>query len=217
MPFSKSIAFDDDEITSVATATGFSSDIGRAETEFIERLRQGDPDAFDVMVTRYSGDIYSLLCRMTEDVEEAADLTQETFLSSIKSISSFRGDSGLRTWLFRIAINHARNRFRWWNRRQRSHSVSLDATNSESESPLSERIASDELGPERETLRRERERAVVTELGNISVNYRDVIILCDIEGYSYEEIAETLGLNIGTVKSRLARGRDELRKRLIDL
>lgn len=217
MPFSKSIAFDDDEITSVAAATGFSSDIGRAETEFIERLRQGDPDAFDVMVNRYSGDIYSLLCRMTEDGEEAADLTQETFLSSIKSIASFRGDSGLRTWLFRIAINHARNRFRWWNRRQRSHSVSLDATDGESEIPLSERIASDELGPERETLRRERERAVVTELGNIPDNYRDVIILCDIEGFSYEEIAETLDLNIGTVKSRLARGRDELRKRLIDL
>lgn len=216
MQFSKSIAFDDEELTAVASAARVSYVPGQAETEFIERLKQGDADAFDLLVTRYSADIYSLLCRMTDDPDEAGDLTQETFLSAIKAIGGFRGDSGIRTWLFRIAMNHARNRFRWWNRRQRNRSVSLDAAERDTETPLAERIAGNGIDPENAVIRRERENAVVEELRQLPDIYREVIVLCDIEGLSYEEIAAALEINMGTVKSRLARGREELRKRLKD-
>lgn len=216
MLFSKSIAFDEKNLDAVASAAGISSVFDWAETEFIDKLKQGDADAFDLLVTRYSGDLYSLLCRMTNDPDEAGDLMQETFLSAIKAIKGFRGDAGIKTWLFRIAINHARNRFRWWNRRQRNHSVSLDAVDERNETPLAERIAGNEIDPENAAIQSEREKAAVAELAKLPDIYREAIILCDIEGLSYEEIASSLEINIGTVKSRLARGREELRKRLQD-
>ena len=216
MLFSKSIAFDEKNLEAAALAASGSSVFGQAETEFIEKLKQGDADAFDLLVTRHSGDLYSLLCRMTNDPDEAGDLMQETFLSAIKAIKGFRGDSGLKTWLFRIAINHARNRFRWWNRRERNNSVSLDAVDDRNETPLAERIAGNGIDPENAAIQSEREKAAVAELGKLPDIYREAIILCDIEGLSYEEIASSLEINIGTVKSRLARGREELRKRLHD-
>jgi RNA polymerase sigma-70 factor (ECF subfamily) len=216
MPLSKSIAFDEEQLTQAAAAVGTPYVLGEAEREFIERLKAGEADAFDVLVQRYSGDIYAMLCRMTEDAEEAADLTQETFMSSIKAIGSFRGESGLKTWLFRIAVNHARNRFRWWNRRQRNRSVSLDTSENAEDTPLSERIASSDIDPERAAIRSQREDAAIAELAKLPDIYREAIVLCDIEGMAYDEIAAALDINIGTVKSRLARGREELRKRLKD-
>jgi RNA polymerase sigma-70 factor (ECF subfamily) len=215
MQFVKSITFDDDQLTKAVAAVSVPS-FDQAEAEFIDRLRQRDADAFDTLVQRYSNEIYSLLTRMTEDAEEAADLTQETFLSAVRSIVSFRGDSGLRTWLFRIAVNNARNRFRWWNRRQRSRSVSLDTTADPDDVPLSERVAADAADPETVAINRERETAAFRELRELPAIYREVIVLCDIEGLSYEEISSLLEINIGTVKSRLARGRDVLRRRLKD-
>lgn len=216
MLFSKSIGFDEEDLARAVSATGYSSALGEAEREFIDRLKQQDPDAFDLLVQRYSSDIYSLLYRMTEDREEAADLTQETFLSSIKAIGSFRGESGIKTWLFRIAMNHARNRFRWWNRRQRNKSISIDSTVGDDDSPLADTLASNGIDPENAAIRSERETAAAAELRNLPEIYREVIILCDIEGMPYDEIASSLEINIGTVKSRLARGREELRKRLRD-
>src|SRR4026207_554429 len=97
------------------------------ETQFIERLKQGDAAAFETLVHERSGEIYGLLYRLTENVEEARDLTQETFLRAFQSIGHFRGESDLRTWIYRIAINQARNRWRWWRRRRRDVTVSIDA------------------------------------------------------------------------------------------
>ena len=103
MIFGKSIAFDEEDIGKVAVAVNVPSAFASTDSDFIDRLRNGDSEAFDTLITRYSGDIYSLLYRMTEDTEEARDLTQETFLSALKAIKSFRGDAELKTWLFRIA------------------------------------------------------------------------------------------------------------------
>jgi hypothetical protein len=111
MVFGKSITFDEEDIGKVATATGVSAAYAITDSDFLDRLRNGEPEAFDTFITRYSGDIYSLLYRITGDPEEAGDLTQETFLSALKSIRSFRGESELKTWLFRIAVNHSRNKF----------------------------------------------------------------------------------------------------------
>lgn len=185
------------------------------ETQFIERLKQGEEAAFEVLIAERSGEVYGLLYRLTENREEARDLTQETFLRAFQSIAHFRGDSDLRTWIYRIAINQARNRWRWWRRRRRDSTVSLDSADSRRNQPLVETLRAErDLSPEQETLAHERERALRTALQSLSLSYRETVILRDIEGFTYEEIAETLGINVGTVKSRLARGRQELRRRL---
>jgi len=197
-------------------ASGDVRFVPSAEEQFLERLRAGDGLAFNRLVEERHGDIYALLYRLTEDPEEARDLTQETFLQAFRHLASFRGDADLRTWLYRIAVNQARNRWRWWKRRRRDRTVSLDAPVSDSvDAPLSAGLAGDErLDPERQALAREREQALHAALKSLSRPYREVIVLRDIEGLSYEEVAATLDLNVGTVKSRLNRGRTELRRRL---
>lgn len=186
-----------------------------SETQFIERLKQGEASAFEVLISERSGEVYGLLYRLTENREEARDLTQETFLRAFQSIGTFRGDSDLRTWIYRIAINQARNRWRWWRRRRRESTISLDSSEVHGNQPLVETLRSErDKSPEQETLAHERERALRRALQSLSHSYRETVILRDIEGFTYEEIAETLGINVGTVKSRLARGRQELRQRL---
>jgi RNA polymerase sigma-70 factor, ECF subfamily len=184
------------------------------EREFIERLKRGESAAYEELVAERSPEIYGLLFRLTENAEEARDLTQETFLRAYQSIGRFRGDADLRTWIYRIAINQARNRWRWWRRRRRDSTVSLDAPYGESSQALVERLAESSDNPEQQALARERESALKAALQKLGRAYRETVILRDIEGFSYEEIATTLEINIGTVKSRLARGRQELRRRL---
>ncbi len=214
MFFSKSITFDQEDLGKVAMATDEFSARSSIESEFIEKLRQGDAQAFDLLVTRYASGVYGLLVSITRDKEEAADLTQETFLRALKAVSKFRGDANLKTWLFRIAINQSRNRFRWWKSRKREKTVSLDAPIGDSETPLGDTICSKASNPEEVTLQHEREELLGVALSEMSDIYSDVLILCDIQGLSYEEISVTLDINMGTVKSRIARGREELRKKL---
>lgn len=214
MFFSKSMTIDDEELGNVALAAGTTVAFSSAEAEFIDRLKSGDANAFDTLANRYASDIYGLLLRLTQDAEEAADLTQETFLSALRAISKFRGEADLKTWLFRIAINESRNRFRWWKRRRRDATISLDVTVGSGETPLSETFSSTAPNPEEKTLRLEREKLLRGALNDLPEIFREAVVLCDIEGFSYEEIAQTLEVNIGTVKSRIARGRDELRRKL---
>jgi RNA polymerase sigma-70 factor, ECF subfamily len=188
----------------------------QAEGQFIERLKRGDAAAFETLVNERSGEIYGLLYRLTENAEEARDLTQETFLRAFQSINHFRGESDVRTWIYRIAINQARNRWRWWRRRRRDATVSIDAPE----------IGGGRLGliatlksntvkdPEQDTLANERDRALKKALSSLRRVYREAVVLRDIEGFAYEEIAATLEISVGTVKSRLARGRQELRRKL---
>lgn len=202
------------ELEQAATATNGDAR-ALAEAQFIERLKAGEAAAFDRLVEERSGDVYALLYRLTEDAEEARDLTQETFLRAFQHIKRFRGEADLKTWIYRIALNQARNRWRWWRRRRKDVTVSLDAVERDSDEPLSSRLRDKvSANPEQETLAREREKALGVALRSLSQSYRETVILRDIEGMSYEEIAATLEISIGTVKSRLARGRDELRRRL---
>jgi RNA polymerase sigma-70 factor (ECF subfamily) len=186
----------------------------RAEAEFIERLKRGEGAAFEQLVSERSPEIYGLLFRLTENSEEARDLTQETFLRAFQSIGRFRGEADLRTWIYRIAINQARNRWRWWRRRRRDATVSLDATQGQSNQTLMATLAESTENPEQQTLAHEREVVLRSALQQLGLAYRETVILRDIEGFSYEEIATALAINVGTVKSRLARGREELRRRL---
>ena len=187
----------------------------QAEAQFIERLKRGDDAAFETLVNERSGEIYGLLYRLTENGEEARDLTQETFLRAFQSIVHFRGDSDLRTWIYRIAINQARNRWRWWRRRRRDATVSIDTTETRGGPTLVATLRSEnQLDPEQDALAHERERALRKALSSLRRVYREAVVLRDIEGFAYEEIAATLEISVGTVKSRLARGRQELRRKL---
>jgi RNA polymerase sigma-70 factor, ECF subfamily len=214
MIFGKSITIGDEDLNPTALAATGLTARSSAEAGFIERLKMGESEAFDLFVTRYSADVYALLYQLTENAEDASDLTQETFLRALKAIKKFRGDADLKTWLFRIAINESRNRFRWWKRRKREKTVSLDDTVGSTEMAVHETIPGSAASPEEDTLRRERERGLKNALLTLSDIYREVIVLCDVEGFSYEEIAQSLDVNIGTVKSRIARGREELRRKL---
>jgi RNA polymerase sigma-70 factor (ECF subfamily) len=186
-----------------------------SEDQFLEKLRRGDALAYERLVAEHSGDVYALLYRLTTDPEEARDLTQETFLRAFQSIARFRGDSSLKTWIYRIAINQARNRWRWWRRRKRDVTVSLDATDEHRDKPLAATLPSDNSpSPEQETLAHEREAQLREALQGLRQSYREAVILRDVEGFSYEEIARTLQISIGTVKSRISRGRLELRHQL---
>src|SRR5689334_9822524 len=132
-----------------------------SEDQFLERLRRGDALAYERLVAEQSSDVYALLFRLTSDSEEARDLTQETFLRAFQSIDRFRGDASLKTWIYRIAINQARNRWRWWRRRRRDATVSLDATSDQFEKPLAATLPSDKSpSPEQQTLARERETQI---------------------------------------------------------
>src|SRR5687767_2375097 len=201
------------ELEQVATAT--TVDARPVEDQFIERLKRSDPAAFETLVNERSGEIYGLLYRLTENAEEARDLTQETFLRAFQSIGQFRGESDLRTWIYRIAINQARNRWRWWRRRHRDSTVSIDAADAAGNSALIAQLSSgNSSNPEHGALAHERERALRKALSGLRRVYREAVVLRDIEGFAYEEIAVALDISVGTVKSRLARGRQELRRKL---
>ena len=216
MLYNKSITFIEEDLQAGTAAAGEESAYYSAEQAFIENLRAGDAQAFDLLITRYSADIYALLYRLTQDPDEAGDLTQDTFLRAFRSIKKFRGDSELKTWLFRIAINESRNKFRWWKRRRRDKTVSLDEPISDSSLSVQETLAGSGRDPEQALLDDEYRHALYSALGKLPDVFREALVLCDIEGQSYQEIASILEINIGTVKSRIARGREELRKQLRD-
>jgi RNA polymerase sigma-70 factor (ECF subfamily) len=216
MIFSKSITFDEEEIGRAVVSASSVAALRSEDLPFIEKLKAGDAAAFETLVDRYSGDIYALLFRLTSNAEDARDLTQDTFFRALRSIKGFRGDAELKTWLFRIAINESRNRFRWWKRRRRESTISLDATIGDSDTRFSDTLAETSISPEESALMREREYALKAALLDIQEIYREAIVLCDIEGMTYEETATALGIGLGTVKSRISRGREDLRRRLKD-
>src|SRR5436190_8029450 len=202
------------DIESVASAAEFDLRVS-ADDQFLEKLRRGDALAYERLVAEHSPDVYALLFRLTSDSEEARDLTQETFLRAFQSINRFRGDASLKTWIYRIAINQARNRWRWWRRRKRDVTVSLDATDEQNERPLAATLPNENsLNPEQETLAHEREGQLRDALLGLKRAFREAVVLRDVEGFTYEEIAAMLQISIGTVKSRIARGRLELRRQL---
>jgi RNA polymerase sigma-70 factor (ECF subfamily) len=185
------------------------------DTALLEKLRSGDAAAFERLVAERSGEVYALLYRLTADAEEARDLTQETFLRAFQSISRFRGEANVKTWLYRIAVNQARNRWRWWRRRRRDATVSLDGSDRPDQQSLTDRVRNEAVAdPEQVTLAHEREEQLRDALLELRPSFREAVILRDVEGLTYEEIAATLQIHVGTVKSRLSRGRLELRKKL---
>jgi RNA polymerase sigma-70 factor (ECF subfamily) len=195
----------------LGTTEAFDGVGSQAEAGLIDRCRRGDGHAFARLVALHEGMVYNLAARLLGDAEEARDLSQDVFLQVFRTIDRFRGQSALRTWIYRIAVNLARNRQRWWRRRFKSDQVSLDAhVEQHGEDVLLDGSATPEL-----TLRRkETADRVWDALEALPFEQRTAIVLREIDGLSYEEIAFSLGIAIGTVKSRLTRAREALRARL---
>ncbi|HXU09911.1 MAG TPA: sigma-70 family RNA polymerase sigma factor [Blastocatellia bacterium] len=187
------------------------------EEDLISRLRARELSAFEELVTHFERPVYSLCFRLLQDAEEARDATQETFLKIYRGLGSFRGEAGLKTWIYRIAINQAMNQQRWWRRRHRDETISLDLTRGESGTTIGSLLPAPSRSPEALAISSEREEHVMQALGEIKQEYRIALVLREIEEMSYEEIAATLSISIGTVKSRIARGREELRRRVREL
>jgi RNA polymerase sigma-70 factor (ECF subfamily) len=191
----------------VATVSAVVRDLD-LDLELVERHRYGDDRAFNEVYTRFEEMVYNLAYRLAGNREEAADLTQEIFLRVFRHLGSFGGRSTLKTWIFRIAINHCRDRLSRWH-------------------PLTQPIGEDTgdgiayadpaRGPEELAVAADDKRRVEQALTRLPQVFREVVVLRDIEGLSYEEIADVLGVRIGTVRSRIARGREQLRALLGDL
>ncbi|MFY9222576.1 MAG: sigma-70 family RNA polymerase sigma factor [Blastocatellia bacterium] len=187
--------------------------IAAEDESLIARIQAGERYAFEELVNKYNTSVYNLALRLSNDREDARDAAQDTFLKVYNNIGRFRGDAQLRTWIYRITVNQVANQQRWWRRRRREKTVSLDISSPE-ETPLSERLAATGQSPEQRTLAAEQRKMIVAALEKLKFDFRVAVILRDIEGLSYEEISETLEVSVGTIKSRIARGREELRELL---
>src|SRR6266849_4809673 len=181
---------------------------GREEAELVSELQAGSETAFDWLVTHYHAPVYNLILSMLGDTSDAADGSQEVFLKAFKGIRSFRRGSSLKTWLYRIAIREALNHKRWFKRHLQKN-VSIDAKPEEGSFALEVQ----DLGatPFEQLAAREIQLAVQRALQQIPDVFRSAVILRDLEGLSYEEVAEVLECSVGTVKSRILRGRRALK------
>jgi RNA polymerase sigma-70 factor, ECF subfamily len=188
------------------------SDVGDREATLVQRCAAGDESASAELVAEHQRTVVQLATNLLGDREEALDLSQEVFLRVFRTIHRFRGQSSLRTWIYRIAVNQARNRHRFWRRRHRADQVSLDQHVAAHGDVFSG------LGPTPERVLAQKELAVRLRdaLNRLPFDQRTAIVLREVDGLSYEEIAYSLGLAVGTVKSRLTRARQALRAELGD-
>ena len=176
----------------------------------VERVQQGDKQAFDVLVLKYQNKIIQLVNRYVHDSDEARDVAQEAFIKAYRAIGRFRGDSAFYTWLYRIAINTAKNYLVASGRRPpRSDIDAQDAEQYEGATGLKEYAT-----PERLLLKDEIQAAIVEAIDELPDELRTAITLRELEGLSYEEIAQTMECPIGTVRSRIFRARDAIDTRL---
>lgn len=182
---------------SIALAEAASRSRGR---DLALRHRYGDAAAFEEVYQRFADMVFSLALRMCGDREEAADMTQETFLRVFRHLGRFRGRSSLKTWIYRITVNCCRNKLRKRSRR------SLEA-------PLDQlpELVDQRSGPEDRTLGHDLGRRLAEAINELPVVFREAVLLRDVQGLSYGEIGDVLGVRIGTVRSRIARGRERLR------
>lgn len=189
------------------------TDVGGREASLIQRCAARDEDACAELVAEHQRMVYQLSLNLLNDHNEALDLSQEVFLRVFRTVQSFRGHSSLRTWIYRIVVNQARNRQRWWRRRHKAQQVSLDQHIQE-HGDLPERVDS---GPDRLVGQKFLAERIRVALDRLPFDQKTAIVLRELNGLSYDEIGFSLGIAVGTVKSRLARAREGLRAQLRDV
>ena len=197
-----------------AGSIGWTSEVASCEAALIERCLAGDDTAHAALVFEHHRLVLGLATHLLGDREEALDLSQEVFLRVFRTLHRFRGQSSLRTWIFRIVVNQVRNRQRWWRRRQRSNQVSLDEHIRDHGEMV---LGAEACTPDRELTRKELGARLKTAIQHLPFEQRTALVLREVQGLRYEEIAFSLGLPVGTVKSRLTRARQALREELGDL
>ena len=183
------------------------------EAAVIEQLKAGSDEAFAWLIARYQQPLYSLIYRILPNPGDAADITQDVFIKVFRGISRFNGDASLRTWIYRIALHEALNQRRWWSRHRRNE-VAIESDADDPHLCLIETLEDRQESPFDAAAHAEIAARVEAALREVPEPFRTVVVLRDIEGFGYEEIAEILNANLGTVKSRLMRGRAHLRSRL---
>ncbi|MGB6483824.1 MAG: sigma-70 family RNA polymerase sigma factor [Candidatus Acidiferrales bacterium] len=181
------------------------------ETRLVSELQSGSDTAFDWLVTYYHASVYNVIYGILSDRADAADVTQEVFLKAFRGINRFRHGSSLKTWLYRIAVRESLNHRRWWHRHCRNE-ISIDASLREDESMV--QIEDLSATPFERLAAHETRAAVHNALAQLPDVFRSAVILRDLEGLSYEEVAEVLETSVATVKTRILRGRRTLRKLL---
>lgn len=186
------------------------SDVGAREATLVQRCAARDETACAELVGEHQRMVVQLAVNLLDDRDEALDVSQEVFLRVFRTIHRFRGQSSLRTWIYRIAVNQARNRHRFWRRRRRADQVSLE----DHVSVHGELVSTRQATPERELAQKELGDRLQRALNNLPFDQRTAIVLREVDGLSYDEIAFSLGVAIGTVKSRLTRARQALRLEL---
>ena len=183
------------------------------DASLLEGLRRGDEDAYEALIQRYEKPVYNLISRLVDDPADAADAAQEVFLKVFRKVGWFRGQSSLKTWIYRIAINEARNQRRWFGR-HRQREVGLEPSPGEASGGYANWLEDQQPSPFDIALDHETRAMIEDALNQVSPAFRAALVLREIEGLSYEEIAEILEVSLGTVKSRILRGREALRKNL---
>jgi RNA polymerase sigma-70 factor (ECF subfamily) len=199
-------------VGNLASAIGITTE----DVALVADLKAGSEEAFAMLIAQYHQPLYSLIARSLNDPADAADITQEVFIKVFRSIRGFNGEASLRTWLYRIALHEASNQRRWWSRHKKQE-ITIDSpieTDADSESSglcLSSTLADRGDSPFDHAAQAEIRERVGAALRQLPEAFRTVVILREIEGFAYEEISEILNINLGTVKSRLTRGRSALR------
>jgi RNA polymerase sigma-70 factor (ECF subfamily) len=203
----------------VTTLSELASAIGvrTEEASVVAELKAGSEEAFYWLIAHYNQPVYSLVYRILDDPSDAADTTQEVFIKVFRGIKGFNSDSSLKTWIYRIAVHEASNRRRWWFR-HKAHEMSiepgLERDDETAAFGVKDTLVDNGKSPLQNVYDDEVKARVETELTALNEPYRTTVILRDIEELSYEQIAEVMQTSLGTVKSRLVRGREALRKRL---
>jgi RNA polymerase sigma-70 factor (ECF subfamily) len=189
------------------------SEVDSREATLIERCVAGDESACADLVAAHQRTVFNLAFHLLGDRDEALDLSQEVFLRVFRTLARFRGQSALRTWIYRIVVNQARNRQRWWRRRRRADLVSLD----DHLNRCGDMEATSEVLPDRLLASKETAARIWSAMERLPFDQRTALVLREIDGLRYEEIAFSLDVAVGTVKSRLTRARQALREELLGI
>ncbi len=179
------------------------------DAALIEGLRGGEDWAYETLIQRFQAPVYNLVRRLLADPEDTPDVVQEVFLKVFRGIMAFRGQASLKTWVYRIAVNEAHNQRRWFGRR-RGNEIGLDDEQYEGLT-FGQVLPDHSPSPFDVTLDHETRERIETALAGLKPAFRGALVLREVEGLSYEDIAEVLEISLGTVKSRILRGREALR------
>jgi len=191
-------------------------EVRQEEASIVAELKAGSEEAYSWLIAQYQPPVYNLTYRILNDTAEAADTTQDVFLKVFRGMKHFNGASTLKTWIYRIAVHEASNRRRWWFR-HKSKETSMEPQAEESFEPvmaIKDTLVDDASSPFEDCARSEIKAQVEAALAQVPEPYRTALVLRDMEELSYEEIAEITDSTMGTVKSRITRGREQLKKRL---